>query len=561
MSTFFSMLKVQMNLNFGISNFIQTYKKDKKSRWKYYLFPFLFILALAPTFGILTYMLLQFYIGGKALNQPEIVLTVSFIAAMFFTLLFGIFYIMSALYFSKDIEMLLPLPVRPWEVIASKFIVVVANEYLTILPFLLPAFIIYGIGEKVSFWFIIKSIIVFLFVPFIPLAIAAFFTIFIMRFVNFRKSKDVLAVLGGILGIFIGLGINFYLQRVDYENPEIMQKILLSQRGLVEYIGRKFPPGIWSTNALTLAVPNDLIYILYLIGASLIFMIILSFIGNGLFYRSYSAGQETHAKRKKFTSEEFQKQTSTINTPAKAIFLRELKILLRVPVFALNGLAGIVMVPVMSIFSIFFAPRTNDPELSTAIELLKTKSDSLVIVLIIIGISVLAASLNFVASTSVSREGSSFWISKIVPVSAQEQLKGKFLNGFWPPAILCVFNAVFFAFFASMPFINALIALSYSLVASAAFTYISMIPDVVKPKLKWNNPQEAIKQNTNAVIIMFVIMAIIIALVVGIVYAYSIQLDERIIIAALGGVLLLIFFLARYFLFDIAVEKYKTLEF
>jgi len=506
-------------------------------------------------------MLLQFYIGGKALNQPEIVLTVSFIAAMFFTLLFGIFYIMSALYFSKDIEMLLPLPVQPWEVIASKFIVVVANEYLTILPFLLPAFIIYGIGEKVSFWFIIKSIIVFLFVPFIPLAIAAFFTIFIMRFVNFRKSKDVLAVLGGILGIFMGLGINFYLQRVDYENPEIMQKILLSQRGLIEYIGRKFPPGIWATNALTLAVPNDLIYILYLIGASLIFMIILSFIGNGLFYRSYSAGQETHAKRKKFTSEEFQKQTSTINTPAKAIFLRELKILLRVPVFALNGLAGIVIVPVMIIFSIFFAPRTNDPELSTAIELLKTKSDSFVIVLIIIGISVFAASLNFVASTSVSREGSSFWISKIVPVSAEEQLKGKFLNGFWPPAILCLLNTVLFAIFASMPFINALIALSYSLVASAAFTYISMIPDVVKPKLKWNNPQEAIKQNTNAVIIMFVIMAIIIALIFGIVYAYSIQLDERIIIAALGGVLLLIFFLARYFLFDIAVEKYKRIEF
>lgn len=561
MRTFFSLLKTQMNLNFGISNIIQNYKKDKRSRWKFYAYPLVFILGLGPMFGILAYVLFQFYIGGKALNQPEIVLTVSFMAAMFFTLLFGIFYVMSALYFSKDIEMLLPLPIHPWEVIASKFIVVVANEYLTILPFLLPAFIIYGVGERVSFWFIPKSIMVFLFVPFIPLAIAAFFTVFLMRFVNFRKSKDVLAVLGGILGIFIGLGVNFYLQRVDYENPEFMQKILLSQRGLIDYIGQKFPPGIWATNALTLSVPDDLVYIFYLIGASLIFMALLGLMGNNLFYKTYSAGQETYAKRKKFTDKVFKKHTSNINSPVKAIFLRELKILLRVPVFALNGLAGIIFVPAILIITIFLTPRTNDPELSSAIELFKTKSDSFVIVLIIIGISVFTASMNFVASTCISREGNTFWISKIVPVSAEEQLKGKFLNGFLPQAILCVIITLLFAIFVSMPFINVLIALLYSLLGSAAFTYMSMIPDAVKPKLKWNNPQEAIKQNTNAVIIMFVILAILMSVGAAIIYAYSIQLDERIIIASLGSIFLLIFLISRYFLFDIAIKKYKTLEF
>ena len=82
--------------------------------------------------------------------------------------------------------------------------------------------------------------------PILPLVIAAIFVILLMRFINIRKSKDLMVVLGSLLGLFLGIGVNFLTQSIPQGNEkEFITSLIESNTGLIEAIGNKFPPSIW----------------------------------------------------------------------------------------------------------------------------------------------------------------------------------------------------------------------------------------------------------------------------------------------------------------------------
>lgn len=86
---------------------------------------------------------------------------------------FGIFYVISTFYFSSDVEMLLPLPLKPGQIMGAKFLVVTVYEYLTIAVFFLPVWITYGIYMGCGPLFYLYGLIVYLLMPVTPLAAAS----------------------------------------------------------------------------------------------------------------------------------------------------------------------------------------------------------------------------------------------------------------------------------------------------------------------------------------------------------------------------------------------------
>ena len=106
-----------------------------------------------------SFFLLAVFMAGQSLGHPEIVITLSFVASQLIILIFGIFYIISVFYFSNDMSILIPLPIKPGEVLGVKFITILLSEYLIALPMLLPAFIIYGAGswQGILYWLGINS--------------------------------------------------------------------------------------------------------------------------------------------------------------------------------------------------------------------------------------------------------------------------------------------------------------------------------------------------------------------------------------------------------------------
>ena len=114
------------------------------------------------------FILMGLYKQGVAMNQPRLIIAYGFVVTQLMTFIFGIIYIMSAFYFSNDLSILVPLPLTAGDVMLAKFITILANEYLVVLPMLLPPIIIYGINEIASPIFGIKAVILIIFAPIIP---------------------------------------------------------------------------------------------------------------------------------------------------------------------------------------------------------------------------------------------------------------------------------------------------------------------------------------------------------------------------------------------------------
>ena len=169
----YSFRKMQLNVNYGISALKYRFMREKNKRWEPILVGVALIFSFTPLIALYIAFMINIFAAGVIINQPEMVLIISFACAQFMIFLFGIFYILGMFYFSKDVETLVPLPLKPYEVIGGKFAVIMVNEYLTSVPLLLPPIIIYGAGTSQGLLYWLKSVVLIIASPVIPLAVAA----------------------------------------------------------------------------------------------------------------------------------------------------------------------------------------------------------------------------------------------------------------------------------------------------------------------------------------------------------------------------------------------------
>ena len=98
-----------------------------------------------------------------------------------------------------------------------------------------------------------------------------------------------------------------------------------------------------------------------------------------------------------------------------------------------------------------------------------------------------------------------------MPIYPKEFIKAKLLHGYIFDIIASVIVSVIYLFL-NFSISNALIILIVSVIASSPFIILGLLIELKYPKLNWDNPQKAVKQNMNTVIIMFGDMGFIAAL-------------------------------------------------
>ena len=140
-------------------------------------------------------------------------LTFGLLAGQFLILVFGFYYVISSFYFSRDLDLLVPLPVTPTQVLLSKFTVILVNEYVTAAPLVLPMLIQYGLLAKAGPRYWIEAVLVYLLLPVIPLSIVALLAVGLMRAVNVGRKKDFLIVAGSLILMTAALGGQYWLSR------------------------------------------------------------------------------------------------------------------------------------------------------------------------------------------------------------------------------------------------------------------------------------------------------------------------------------------------------------
>ena len=239
------LIRTDLRVALGISVMKYRFTKERNKLWE----PILTLLGAVIGIGSMLvlfsiFAISSFYIFKKSGQSVEAILAVSFLASQFFLLFFGVFHILSSFYFSKDMDFLISLPVKPYQIMGSKFITIIVNEYIMSIPMVLPAVVVYGIGmgEGIIYW--LKALISILLVPVIPLAISSLIVIVLMRFVNIKKTKDVIVVVASFLSLAIGMGVNFYVQRMINGGMDEYLDMSQIQNWVIESVGSRFPQSL-----------------------------------------------------------------------------------------------------------------------------------------------------------------------------------------------------------------------------------------------------------------------------------------------------------------------------
>ncbi|MCX8128494.1 MAG: hypothetical protein N3I35_00140 [Clostridia bacterium] len=557
MKTFITLFKTALNIHFGISALKYRITKEKKRLWE----PIL--IGISALFGIGTLMVMislfmyGLFTAGKLLNKPELVLTLSLVGGQLVILIFGIFLIIGSFYFAKDLNILIPLPLKPSQVLGSKFAVIMFSEYLILFLFMVPSFIIYGTGTDQSFIYWVKSMVVFLTMPAIPLLIGAFFVLLLMRFVNVRKSKDLLTIVGGFFGLLAAVGFNFFFQRMPKGNEqEFIDNLMATQSKIIESIGQKFPPSLWATYGITKSGTEGLAYLFLFIAVSVLLYIALMWLGNRVFYRSFVSGQETVRKRRILTEKQGARQKSAEASPVMALFRKEWKLFIRTPIYVMNGIFGMVLAPFLVIM-----PFIADKEVGKKmLMIMENPGYSMYISLGALGIMLFGANLNIIANTSISREGQMFWISKMIPVSPKYQVLAKIFHCVAVEAIGIAIAGIVLIAFLNVAITKVLILFVIAVLASVLLIVLNLMIDVIRPKLEWTNPQEAVKRNINGLIGILLTM-----FMMGILFGISmllifLGLSEGTVYLSLIVITVLLTIPSAIGLFALAEHRYSKLE-
>ena len=159
MNKFLSLTKVLLVT--GTTPFAQNKNKRIKGILLYAILAIAFI-PIAISVGELTGVV---YDALVKIDQEGTVLLLGYTIMSMIIMVFGVFYVLSVFYFSKDVENLLPLPLNPMEILGAKFLVTLIYEYLIETLFLLPVIISYGIKSGGGVVYYLYSLIIFLTIP------------------------------------------------------------------------------------------------------------------------------------------------------------------------------------------------------------------------------------------------------------------------------------------------------------------------------------------------------------------------------------------------------------
>lgn len=558
MSKLGALIRAGLKSNFGFSIFWHRLFKEKKDRWLLPLFGLSFLGILPVLYGI-TGGIKVIYFQLKPIGQESALLALAVLIGQIIILIFGIYYVLAAFYLSRDLEMLIPLPVKPSQVLLSKFIIITINEYLTIAVAVLPILVTFGVLDNCGFDFWIISALVYLALPLIPLTLVSAVVVVMMRFINISRKKDALILLGGIAVLLAAFAFQFLMQRAGSREITGQQIVgfLTSPDSLINVIGASFPPSIWAAKAIAYGFSAKGFANLgaFLFTSLLCFGAIIV-LAEHLFYRGLIGLAETSGQKRFLTAGEMSRQVSSGRRAIPAIFMREWRIMNRTPVFLLNGILVAVILPAFLIFL-----GKSDPQSpSGGLRKIAESGNALFTILVTAVYMIVCSSLNGTSSSTFSREGAQFWISRVIPVSPSEQVTGKYLHSFLIGTVGIVAALIVIVLILPIKAAHLAAAVGLSLVTVAVLTSVGMMIDLAHPLLDWINPQKAIKNNVNVLLAMLADVAILTAVYFGFKPLVRSGISGGVVLIVLFACLGLLAVLGYIALLRFADKRYREIE-
>ena len=440
----------------------------------------------------------------QPLQQEGAVLALGFHISSLVTFLFSIFLIPSIFYFSKDSETLLALPLPPQTILSAKFSVCLVYEYAFTLIVCVPLYIAYANNAAIGIPYILLALAIFITLPIYPLVLSSIITMLLMRFVPFFKNRDRFNMIAGILSIILAFGFSFAMNSGTIaEDPNALISMLTQgNNSMISLFSKIFPAIPFAAEALISSDALQLVYYILITCAALAVLVIL---GKWLYFKGAIGFSETKSSRKELSAKDFARVSR--HSKVRTYLIKELRLLIRTPVYAINCIGMCVLMPIMLL--VIFITADADVLLQQLPDI-TPYLDGMLPYAVLAGMAsgFLFSNLNMISSTAISREGTNISFMKYIPMSLKQQLQAKVLSGILMSVISMLLTMVCVYFLLPIfPLTWYFAAAAASLITIVLGNYASLALDILHPKRVWEQEAAAVKQNMSGIVSMLAGMA------------------------------------------------------
>ncbi len=429
-------------------------------------------------------------------SHPQLLTTV-IVAVQMIIVFFGSAQYVSMLFFSKDTEMLMAMPIKPQTIFLSKFITIYASYLVLTLIIQLPSTIALGVVGGAGAVYYIMGILAVFFTPAIPLLAISLISIPLAYLAGFLKKSSfistILAVVAfaGVFGAYL-----FFVMSLSAGGGGMMDITAITN--ILDIMSKIVYPNLFLTSAMLgsgmAILSNIAIYLAIIIGALGITYLLSAVMYKNLATRFLEVGVSKSNKIKSNVS------TSSI----KALVKRDVKNILGESAMSFNFIIGMIMAPLFLV--IFNFTTINNSE--------KDMVQLMLCVMSLFGVIMISSS-NYWAILSFSREGKNLGLLKMLPVSGADVLRSKYLISDAYIAVIMILSGIVEISF-GMNWLAVLLYMIGGFLVNAGISSFLIERDLKAPKLHWNNLKEIMRNNISGLFGMLLTIPVIILSGVGI---------------------------------------------
>lgn len=478
---------------FLISSFRKGGGKKKNRILKIILYGILF----AYLIGIFAFLSYEILTGLIALHQQESFIGLVLMGIITLVMFTTVISTMSVLYFSEDNRFILPLPLKPIEILSAKINVLLAYVYLEELMLGLAPLIMYGIITGQKFLYYLFMLLVLLALPVLPLLVVTLIVICIMALTRGIRNKNLVQMITMTFSILLSLVISMFSSSVS--SSEDVMALTEKAGSLVQIYKKAYPTMPMAIEAFT---KFDFLSLLLLIGISLIAYVAAVVFARKLYYRGMlgSLYSSSGISDKKLDERNAYRSKGLLFS----YVMKEIRIYLRRPTFFVQLVLPCLILPAFTIGVTYFSivSQVDKAEFMSVLKMIYENRQYGAYIFAVIILCVMFLSMySFISTVAISKDGHDAYAMKYLPVPFHKQLLCKMI----PDIATCLFSylsVVLMAIFLfKVPLIYLLISLPLVVFYSILHGFL-ILSDVRKPKLEWTNEMQIVKKNLRMIVTM-----------------------------------------------------------
>ena len=516
-----------------------------KSKSKIIIYGLLF-LYFAGLIIFLGYNLLD---GLIAIHQETIFVGMILFMIFGLAIIQTIFSSINILYFTKDSEYLLPLPLKPYQIILARTNVMLIAEYLIIFLVGFIPLLMYGILTGAGIIYYLTMIFAVILLPILPVLLISMLVMFIMSFARLTKNRNKFQLFAMllILTIIMAISISTSGMKQDLTNEEMAQMVVQAN-GMIELVKGYFPTVDYLMEALTTnSLFTAIVEVLKTLGITIIGFIVYMLIAQKIYFKGLVGnlfGGGASSSNKEINQKEYRNSKLY-----KSYVGKEFKNMARNPVFLMQCLIPAILIPIIMVVVVFAGFNSDGMGLEQITQMAQQMpTNTFFIACIILGVIQFFTMFIYVSITAVSRDGENAVFMKYIPVSLYKQYIYKIIPNIIMNIVTILVTLGMAKYLLNLPVITLIALFIVATIMGILQSIAMIIVDLKRPKLNWDSEYAVAKQNLNLVFPVLLSM-INIAILVGFVYLLK-DINVYIGVGILGILYVIATFITNKYLYN-----------